>query len=743
MSHPSRPHTLRAAVLLTAMLLAGMLAHPPAIVAQASVPQSPGPGAPAVFYRTVGDGHDRLYRRLLDGGHQPELLAEREAAPDIDDPPGSWFLSPDGSVAIRMEPRRETVDDDVLDGLEAIPLREDAPAWRLARRWLYGEQVSWSSDGRWVGDGRSLIDVATGTTRDVDVPEEWELLGFASDGSGLLYASTDGDGRPTLWRLDPATGDRQDIAWGSTVATGTIGRSGVSPVLGEAITSVDDPDGERRVVVRDLRTGADTVVAGLPPDADPFGYDATGRVALVLDASRDEAGVPPRRDLALYAVGDATARLVWRGPGQLSPETMLTRAGRYLLMHPHYADPALLLVALDGSGATSIPVPGDVGIVDPVGLVLGSMPPSADLALAPPPATDPGSIIDGTPSVLVTSVEVDGQGGYQGRIRVLTPSTGGVVVRAEATVPIPPRTAVDAMGVTAAARPGHRDVLILAGRWERPWVYRWTPGQEPRHVRSLGGFRALWGPVWSLDGRRLVVRVGSSGRRFAVFDGTLRLRRTITLPRAWSGADVIGWTADSRRLVLWPPAVVYADEAPDDPPPCENRMPMATVSATTGELRAHRGTRPLEVLLGLVGWEQAATGERIIQDPYRRGFAFEHGCRVTRTRSEVSLPAGKAFDLRWSPTGISLYVLAGGQRPTQVLVYRRPWADPDQRPRTTELAERVRSLGSAAAGGRWLVVYGEPRLDGRSAGILDRRSGRIHWISDAVYVQGWTETLEE
>ncbi|MFN8521201.1 MAG: hypothetical protein U0667_17865 [Chloroflexota bacterium] len=85
-------------------------------------------------------------------------------------------------------------------------------------------------------------------------------------------------------------------------------------------------------------------------------------------------------------------------------------------------------------------MPADVSIVvDPVGLLAGSVPPSSDLALAPSPPLDPGTVIDGAPSVLVTQVEEDGQGGYLGRIQVLTPSSGGVVVRSEATVPSRPR----------------------------------------------------------------------------------------------------------------------------------------------------------------------------------------------------------------------------------------------------------------------------------------------------------------
>jgi len=741
-----------------AVVLLASVSLPSATVAQGEPSASADATAPTVFYRTIGGGHDRLYRRVLDGAHQPELIAAREAAADIDDPQGSWFLSPDGSVVIRVEPRRETPDDDIVGGLEAIPLRDDAPSWRLDRRWLYGEQVSWSSDGRWVGDGRSLTDVADGTTRDLETPEDWEFLGFATDGSGLLYTSSDDDDLPTLWRLDPATGDRGSVLWGTVGATGRIGLSTLSPSLGQAIAGSDDPaTGEPRVVVRDLRTGSDTVVSGLPEGADPVGYDATGRVALARVTSRDETGVPPRRDLTLYAVREAAARLVWQGPGQGYPEPMLTREGRYVLLHPHYDDPSLLLVALDGSGATPIPVPADVSIVDPVGLLAGSVPPSSDLALAPSPPLDPGTVIDGAPSVIVTSVELGAQDGLVGRIQVVVPSTGGVRVLAETTVPIPPGTRTDAAGVVAAPRPGHPDVLILSGSWSRPWVFRWTPGHEPRRVRSLGGFRRPYGPVWSPDGRRLVVRTDGTGRRFAVFDARLRLERTIKLPSRWEGARVAGWTADSTHIVFDPPVFAYASGGPGraamvasvatDPMAarraCENEMPMATVSVATGTLTPKRSTRELDLRFAPGSDGRAATGEWAVATDNDRAIVFQHGCPILVTRSRVPLPDGLQHRrLSWSRDGTTMFVLAGSQASSQLLAYRRPWSAPRQEPRVTTLHDVVRYLGAAAPGNRWLVVEGEGRLGGGSAGLLDRRSGEVHWIEGAVQVQGWTETPE-
>lgn len=186
--------------------------------------------------------------------------------------------------------------------------------------------------------------------------------------------------------------------------------------------------------------------------------------------------------------------------------------------------------------------------------------------------------------------------------------------------------------------------------------------------------------------------------------------------------------------------IVYADEVPEDRPACENQMPVGTVALATGRLVPRRGTRELSVRLQTDMARRGATGEWVNLDAYRRSFTFEHGCPIRSSRSKIEVRGGQVWDTRWSPNGTALHVLVGRGPGTRVLTYRRPWAGPRQRPRVAGPTDVVLELGPAAPGGRWVAIRGEGRLDGRNAGLLDLRSGDVHWLDDPGRIQGFTQT---
>lgn len=736
---------------------------------RAETTNDPVGDAPVVFYRTVGDGRDRLYRRVLDGMHLPDLIAERPAPLGAEERSGTWAVSPDGSV-ILYAARMFDEGGDPYRALERIDGTSGELIWRLAGRGLH-ERMAWSADGRWISDGVSLTDVATGATQDLRPPDDWSFVGFTADGSEPSYVSSlETGGTPARWRLDPRAGDRIPVPWGSPAPVGGTWLMELSiPSSSRLEIDWDAEDGTRPVVLRDLATGTTTPVAGLPPHSQPMGFDPTGRTGLVKVASGRERGAPARHDVSIHAIRDgATAGLIWEGRGSPYVEPIISADGRYLLVQPHYRDAALLLVALDGSGSVSIPIPGDVTAVTPVRVIPNLAPPSARLDLQALPRPEPSDAVTGSPSLAVVSIEEGPEGPtgrLRGRVRLVRPAVGGGVVTVDETViALPKGDTADTANVTVVPRPGHRELLLFAGSWEHPRVYRWVPGGRAQRVRLPTRSAAMWTPIWSPDGRQLAIRVGGSGRRYAILDGSLRFVRMLTLPRPWTNATLIGWTADGRRLVLDPPTFAYAgtdtvamaavvvaaasaDQAEDadqeEHPLCENAMPMATMDARTGAFTPHRGSRELRIRVGPDARARAATGEWVTAVGWGYAFTFDHGCPVRTVRSETALPSGYLLrDTTWSRDGRTLLVLAArrDEAPTRLLRYDRPWTAPRQRPRSLTMDDQVLWMGTVAPGAGWAVAQGESNLGGGSVGLLDLRSGAVHWVDGLVDASAWVPT---
>jgi hypothetical protein len=188
--------------------------------------------------------------------------------------------------------------------------------------------------------------------------------------------------------------------------------------------------------------------------------------------------------------------------------------------------------------------------------------------------------------------------------------------------------------------------------------------------------------------------------------------------------------------------IMYADEVPEDRDVCEDQMPVGTVALANGRLAPQDGMRELAIRLRTDWARRGATGELVDRGQDRGSLTFWHGCPVRVSRATIEIRGGRIQDTRWSANGTSLHVLVGVGPEARILTYRRPWAEPRQRPRVTDPTAVIVGFGPAAVGGRWIAVRGQGRLDGRNAGILDLHSGEVRWLDDPGMFQGWDDPPE-
>jgi hypothetical protein len=488
----------------------------PAHHVEPSGPGRPGGSAdggagsgPTVYYELVDATASRLFARTLDGRSQPRQIAARE---DVDAGP-AWSVDPTGRLAVVLVTR---AGDDAARDLVAYRVADGTVAWTATVGATQTDWVRWSADGRSLatladaagGDRRSvaLVDASTGTVRQADVPSGAALLGYDDEGAPIAWdVADDGASAPRyrFFRIDPGSLAVERLTALPDIGPDVAGSRSVDPRIGGVVdlTGVDDQPGTQ-VRLRDLRTGAERILATLP-SVDLVAIDPLGTgVVVTADGS------------ARYIAFDGGASAIFSADETVN-EIRWSADGAYLLVATGDLSDPLTVVERSTERGVSLPLPrvADAHFVAmPAGPALPTtaLPPDEP---GPTPTPAPGGAdVAGMPPLFVSWT-----GPEDGRLvvraeRLVPTDGGGIRIAAEMPrIDLGPAAAPDDPSATVQLlpRPGSSDILVWITTDERATGTLWDGAEALTPLALPAGWPEHVGDIaWRPDGNVLAASAG-------------------------------------------------------------------------------------------------------------------------------------------------------------------------------------------------------------------------------------------